>query len=44
MFETNIPPPPYSSPSLWEGEEIGGGGYFEYLDFAPYHLKGTGQP
>jgi len=31
MFKTNIPPPPYSSPSQREGEEIGGGGHFEHL-------------
>ncbi len=33
MFKTNIPPPPYSSPSQREGEEIGGGGHFEHLNF-----------
>jgi len=26
IIEESFPPPPYSSPSLWEGEDIGGGG------------------
>jgi len=32
-------PPPLSSPSLWEGEDIGGGGIWNLLGFRIWNLN-----